>query len=64
MTMPNQPPAEPMTLFEPMTLVELDENETEEELEAFWQALCYRSLWEVWDNEADAVYDMPLEAVE
>ena len=22
-----------------------------------WQRLCYAALWELWDNEEDAVYD-------
>lgn len=30
---------------------------TEEALAADWQALSYRSLWEIWDNDEDAVYD-------
>lgn len=25
--------------------------------EADWQALSYRSLWEIWDNKSDAIYD-------
>lgn len=33
------------------------EQEAENELARDWQALSYRSLWEVWDNEEDAVYD-------
>lgn len=33
------------------------EEEAERELMADWQALSYRSLWEIWDNESDAVYD-------
>jgi predicted transcriptional regulator len=33
------------------------EEEAESALVADWQALSYRSLWEVWDNEEDAVYD-------
>ena len=31
--------------------------EAEKALLADWQALSYRSLWEVWDNEEDEVYD-------
>jgi len=33
------------------------EEEAEESLVADWQALSYRSLWEVWDNESDSIYD-------
>ena len=33
------------------------DEDAERSLLADWQALSYRSLWEVWDNEADAVYD-------
>ncbi len=33
------------------------EEEAENALVADWQALSYHSLWEVWDNEEDAVYD-------
>ena len=33
------------------------EEDAERELMADWQALSYRSLWEIWDNESDAVYD-------
>lgn len=33
------------------------EEEAEEALVADWQALSYRSLWEVWDNESDSIYD-------
>ena len=33
------------------------EEEAERSLAADWQAASYRSLWEVWDNEEDAVYD-------
>ena len=57
MTMPSQPLAEPTPLYEPMTLADIDKNETEEEELAFWQVLSYRSLWELWDNEQDAIYD-------
>ena len=57
MTLPNQPPAEPTPLYEPMTLADVNENETEEEEWAAWQALSYRTLWELWDNEQDAIYD-------
>lgn len=35
------------------------EETAEASLVADWQALSYRSLWEVWDNEADAIYDKP-----
>jgi len=31
--------------------------EAERSLVADWQPLSLRSLWEVWDNEEDAVYD-------
>ena len=57
MTTPSQPSAEPTPLYEPMTLAESDENETEEEEWAGWQALSYCSLRELWDNEQDAIYD-------
>ncbi len=40
-----------------MTLADTNENETEEEEWAAWQALSHRSLWELWDNEQDAIYD-------
>ncbi len=33
------------------------EEEAESALVADWQTLSYRSLWEVWDNEEDSVYD-------
>ena len=33
------------------------EEDAERSLLADWQALSYRSLWEIWDNESDAVYD-------
>lgn len=33
------------------------EEDAERLLQADWQALSYRSLWEVWDNASDAVYD-------
>ena len=33
------------------------EEDAEHRLLADWQALSYRSLWEVWDNDSDAVYD-------
>lgn len=33
------------------------EEEAEQSLVADWQALSYRSLWEVWDNESDSIYD-------
>ena len=33
------------------------EEEAESSLIADWQAASYRSLWEIWDNEEDAVYD-------
>jgi len=33
------------------------EEDAERLLQADWQALSYRSLWEVWDNESDAIYD-------
>lgn len=33
------------------------EEEAEKSLAADWQALSYRSLWEIWDNEVDAIYD-------
>jgi hypothetical protein len=33
------------------------EAEAEQSLVADWQALFYRSLWEIWDNESDEVYD-------
>lgn len=31
--------------------------DTDAALAADWQALSYHSLWEIWDNEEDAVYD-------
>ena len=40
----------------PETEVRL-EIEVKKSLVTDWQALSYRSLWEVWDNEEDAVYD-------
>ena len=33
------------------------EEDAERELMADWQAFSYRSLWEIWDNESDAIYD-------
>ena len=33
------------------------EEEAEKSLVSDWQALSDRSLWEVWDNESDAIYD-------
>jgi len=33
------------------------EEDAEQSLVADWQALSYRSLWEVWDNESDSIYD-------
>lgn len=33
------------------------EEDAERLLQDDWQALSYRSLWEVWDNESDAIYD-------
>ena len=33
------------------------EEEAERSLFADWQAASYRSLWELWDNEQDAIYD-------
>lgn len=33
------------------------EEDAERALLADWQALSYRSLWEIWDNDADAIYD-------
>lgn len=33
------------------------EEEAERSLFADWQTASYRSLWEIWDNEEDAVYD-------
>lgn len=33
------------------------EETAERALLADWQALSYRSLWEVWDNDSDAIYD-------
>ena len=44
MTTPNQPPAEPTRLYEPMTLADTNEDETEEEEWAAWEALSYRTL--------------------
>lgn len=31
--------------------------DAEQSLVADWQALSYRALWEVWDNESDSIYD-------
>lgn len=33
------------------------EEESERALFADWQAASYRSFWEIWGNEEDAVYD-------
>lgn len=33
------------------------EEESERALFADWQAPSYRSFWEIWGNEEDAVYD-------
>ena len=33
------------------------EEDAEKSLASDWQALSYRSLWEVWDNESDSIYD-------
>lgn len=55
--MPNEPLTEPTRLYEPMTLADINEDETEEEEWVAWQALSYRTLWELWDNEQDAIYD-------
>ena len=33
------------------------EEEAEQALLDDWQALSNRSLWEIWDNESDAIYD-------
>ena len=33
------------------------EEEAEQALLDDWQAFSYRALWEIWDNESDAVYD-------
>ena len=33
------------------------EGEAEKSLVSDWQALSDRSLWEVWDNDSDAIYD-------
>ena len=33
------------------------EEDAERVLLADWQALSYRSLWEIWNNESDAIYD-------
>ena len=33
------------------------EEEAEQALLDDWHALSYRALWEIWDNESDAVYD-------
>ena len=54
---PDQHPADPTPLYEPMALADVNENETEEEEWAAWRALSYQTLWELWDNEQDAIYD-------
>jgi len=33
------------------------DEETEDEEFADWRALSLASMWELWDNEEDAVYD-------
>ncbi len=33
------------------------EEDAAKSLAADWQALSYYSLWEVWDNESDSIYD-------
>jgi len=57
MTMPNQLPAELTPLYEPTTLAELGENETEEAYFDDVRSLALPTLAEHWLNEEDAVYD-------
>ncbi len=33
------------------------EEDAKREFMSDWQALSYRSLWEIWNNESHAVYD-------
>lgn len=40
------------------------EEDAEAALLADWQALSYLALWELWDNDTDAVYDTLLEVTD